>query len=61
MTDVMQRLNSLQAYWECKAKECERWESYYAKTDRVTSQQSKASKEVYRTCIRELKRSLLAP
>jgi hypothetical protein len=55
---VMQRLDSLQIYWECKAEECERWEKHYAASDRVTSQQSKASKEVYRTCIRELRRSL---
>lgn len=52
------RLASLQKYWECKAEECERWEKHYEASDPVTSQQSKASKEVYRTCIRELLVSL---
>lgn len=52
--ELAQRLASLQKYWECKAEECERWEKHYEASDPVTSQQSKASKEVYRTCIREL-------
>lgn len=55
---VSQRLESLQAYWECRAEECERVEIHYSACDRVTSQQAKASKEVYRTCIRELRVSL---
>lgn len=59
-TGVLLHLESLQAYWECKAQDCEQVEIHYSACDRVTSQQAKTSKEVYRTCIRELRASLAA-
>lgn len=49
----------LQQYWLCKADECERVENFWS-PDRATRQQAKSAKEVYRTCVRELQRSLEA-
>lgn len=51
------QIQELVREWTARAEECQQWEARYRDSDRVTSKTSKAAKEVYITCARELSKT----
>lgn len=55
---MTKEIENLLNWWKHREEECERMEQRFLETDRVSTMQCRACKEVYMTCQRELKMAL---